>query len=46
MTLVKAGYGDWEVVNRMSVDEVLNALEFEEISADIKQYKAEQAREG
>ncbi|UOL47422.1 hypothetical protein vBVpPvVp04M_00028 [Vibrio phage vB_Vp_PvVp04_M] len=39
-------YGDWEVVNRMSVDDVLDALEFESISSDIQAYKMEQAKGG
>lgn len=46
MSLVKAGYGDWEMVNRMSVSEVLDAIEFEDIAADIHNYKMEQARGG
>lgn len=46
MSLVKAGFGNWEVVNRMSVDDVLDALEFEDISSDIQSYKMEQARGG
>lgn len=46
MSLVKAGFGDWEIVNRMSVDDVLDAIEFEEISSDIQSYKIEQAKGG
>lgn len=46
LSLVKAGYGDFEVVSRMSVVEVLDAIEFEEMRADIEQYQYEQARNG
>lgn len=43
-SLVKAGYGDYEAVSKMSVTEVLDAIEFEEMRADIEEYEREQAR--
>jgi len=33
-------------VNELSTEEVLNMIEFEEISADIEHYKMEQAQNG
>lgn len=45
LSLVKAGYGDFEVVSRMSVEDVLDAIEFEEMRADIEVHKYEQARQ-
>ncbi len=39
-------YGDWHAVNKFNVDEVLDMLEFESISADIEHYKFEQSKGG
>jgi hypothetical protein len=46
MSLVKSGFGDWEAVNQLSASEVLDMIEFEEISADIENHKIEEAKNG
>ena len=46
MSLVKSGFGDWAAVNELSASEVLDMIEFEEISADIEKHKTEEARNG
>jgi hypothetical protein len=43
MSLVKSGFGDWAAVNKLSASEVLDMIEFEEISADIENHKTEEA---
>ena len=44
--LVKAGYGSLAEIEAMDTAEFLDAIEFEQISADIQAYKMEQARGG
>tara|TARA_R110000744_G_scaffold84947_2_gene166199 strand:- start:64 stop:210 length:147 start_codon:yes stop_codon:yes gene_type:complete len=46
MSLVKSGFGDWAAVNKFSAEEVLDMIEFEEISADIENHKIDEARNG
>lgn len=43
-SLVKAGYGSLAEIEAMDTTEFLDAIEFEQISADIHHYKMEQAR--
>lgn len=44
MAICKAGYGDLKTVESFSVQQVLDIIEFEDISADIEYYQMEQAR--
>jgi hypothetical protein len=41
MSLSRSGFGNWAAVNELSASEVLNMIEFEEISADIDFYKTD-----
>lgn len=45
-SLVKAGYGSLAEIEAMDTTEFLDAIEFEQISADIQHHKMEQARNG
>lgn len=42
MSIVKSGYCDLKAANQLTADEVLDIIEFEDISADIEFYNMEQ----
>lgn len=46
MSIVKSGFCDWREANKLSVDEVLDFIEFLDISADIEYKQMEDARNG
>ncbi|WP_167373273.1 hypothetical protein [Pantoea alhagi] len=46
LALSKAGYGSYSELIRLDTPELLDMLEFENISADIQQYEMEKSRNG
>jgi hypothetical protein len=46
LALVKAGYGSLEYLQSLDTPELLDIVEFEQITADIEHWKLEQSRNG
>ena len=46
LALSKAGYGSYKELTELDTPELLDMLEFENISADIQHHEAEKARHG
>jgi len=44
--LVKAGYGSLAEISTMDTDEFLDAIEFEQMTADIQAHRMSEARNG
>ncbi|HDL7198781.1 TPA: hypothetical protein PXM78_000568 [Yersinia enterocolitica] len=46
LALSKAGYGSYKVLTELDTPELLDMVEFENISADIQHHQMEEAKNG